>query len=86
MTEFVRLLRQVCALGEINLSPGESLDAIEGLDSLRLLQVVAHLEEHFQVEVDIEALNDLTRVGDVLAAISGARRVDASGGPGPDAA
>jgi acyl carrier protein len=68
-----RLLRRVCEQERMTLSPDTPLEDIPGIDSLRLLQAVALMEEHFQVEVDVVALEDLHVVADILGAISGAR-------------
>ena len=48
------------------------LDDVPGIDSLRLLQAVARLEETFRVEIDVVTLNHLETVRDVLDAICGA--------------
>jgi len=68
-----RLLGRLCEQDDPSLSPDMLLEDIPGIDSLRLLQAVALLEEHFQVEIDVVALNDLYRVQDILDAISKAR-------------
>jgi acyl carrier protein len=57
----------------LELSPDMRLADIPGMDSLRTIQAVAMLEEHFNVEVDVVALNDLRRVRDILDAIARAR-------------
>jgi acyl carrier protein len=72
LLELTRLLRQVAENQHIDITTDTLLDDIPGLDSLLLLQVVARLEEHFHVEVDVVALDGLRFVGDVVNAISGA--------------
>jgi acyl carrier protein len=71
--EFTKLLRRICEHDEMEIAAGTLLDDIPGIDSLRLLQAVAHLEDHFHVEIDTAALGDLRRVRDVLNAVSDAR-------------
>ena len=61
LIELTLLLRRICENETLELSPDTSLADIPGLDSLRVLQSVAHLEEHFQVEIDVAALDDLHR-------------------------
>jgi acyl carrier protein len=46
---------------------------------LRLLQAVAYLEQHFRVEIDVVALDDLSSVQDIVNAISRARPADEAG-------
>jgi acyl carrier protein len=68
--ELGKILRRVCAHEMPDLTPNTPLDEIPDIDSLRLLQAVAHLEEHFQVEIDVAALDDLSRVRDILNALA----------------
>ena len=67
------ILSRLCEHTPMTLSPDMLLEDIPGIDSLRLLQAVALMEEHFRVEVDVVALEDLRIVRDILAAISAAR-------------
>jgi acyl carrier protein len=71
--ELTTLLRRLCEHDDMELTADTWIDDIPGIDSLRLLQAVAHLEEHFHVEVDVAALTGLNRVQDILDAISRAR-------------
>lgn len=73
LVELTRLLRRICDDDRIELTIDMKLEDIPGIDSLRLLQVVAHLEEHFRVEIDVVALDDLCFVSDVLTALAAAR-------------
>ena len=66
----VPLLCRLCEQPALDLTPDTVLAEVPGIDSLRQLQAVAELEEHFGVEVDVAALDDLTTVGDVIAAIA----------------
>lgn len=45
------------------------LDALDGIDSLRLLETVALAEEHFAVQVDLGGLDGLATVGDIVRLI-----------------
>ena len=80
LAQLTKLLTRICEHDQVGLSAETMLDEIPGIDSLRLLQAVAHLEEHFDVEIDVKALEDLRRVHDILHAISTARRVDSAAG------
>jgi hypothetical protein len=77
LAELGTLLRRTCQYGEFELSVETWIADIPGIDSLRTLQAVAHLEEHFGVEVDLEALNNLLRVQDIVGAISQGRPMNA---------
>jgi acyl carrier protein len=78
-SELGRLLRRVCDHPIPDLSADTLLEQIPGIDSLRLLQIVAHLEEHFDVEIEIGALDDLSRARDIVRAVLAARPAGASG-------
>lgn len=71
------ILSRLCEQEPMTLLPDMLLEDIPGLDSLRLLQAVALMEEHFRVEVDVVALEDLHHVRDILAAITAARPMSA---------
>ena len=73
LAELTTLLRRICEDDRIELSADTRLEDVPGLDSLRRLQAVAHLEEHFGVEIDVVALDNLCCVQDILNAIAGAR-------------
>ena len=57
------------------LRPDMLLGDVPGLDSLRLVQAIALLEEHFDVEVNVVTLENLEHVHDVIEAISQAGAV-----------
>jgi acyl carrier protein len=73
------LLHRICKRERIELSTDTLLADIEGLDSLRLLQTIASLEDLFRVEIEVDALNDLTQVSDILGAIADAAPAPGSG-------
>jgi acyl carrier protein len=79
LLELARSLGQICEHSLEELHAGTVLEDIPGIDSLRLLQAVAHLEHHFRVEIDVIALDDLTSVRDVLNAVLMARQMDGGG-------
>ncbi len=81
LAELQNLLRRICEQDRLDLAPETRLDTIPGLDSLRLLQSVAHLEDHFNVEIDAGALEDLSVVADIVAAVTQARPRDPTGSP-----
>ena len=45
---------------------------VPNIDSLRLLQAIALLEEQFSIEIEVVALERLQRVRDIVAIISDA--------------
>jgi acyl carrier protein len=67
------LLLRLCKQSQPGLTRETSLEDVAGLDSMRILQVVALLEEHFHVEVDEVALHDLHTLGDIVDAITSGR-------------
>jgi acyl carrier protein len=69
------LFSDLCQQPSRALTPDMLLQDIPGIDSLRLLQAVALLEERFHVEIDVVALEDLHRVQDILDAIANARPI-----------
>ena len=78
LAKLTSLLTRLCEHDQTGLSAETMLDEIPGIDSLRRRQAVAHLEEHFEVEIDIKALEDLRQVHDIVHAISTARPADSS--------
>jgi acyl carrier protein len=73
LTELARSLRRICEHTQPELRADSMLEDLPGINSLRLLQAVAHLEQHFHVEIDVVALDELARVQDILNAVSRAR-------------
>jgi acyl carrier protein len=66
-------LRGICQNPLPDLTPETHLDELPGMDSLRVLHVVAMMEEQFGVEIDVGALDRLYQVQDVLRAVSTAQ-------------
>jgi acyl carrier protein len=66
--------RRVCQHPLPELSPDMYLDELPGMDSLRVLHVIAALEEQFGVQIDVAALDRLYRVRDVLDAVIAAEK------------
>jgi acyl carrier protein len=75
LAELARSLRRICEQSQPEVRADTRLDDLPGIDSLRLLQAVAYLEQHFRVEIDVVALDDLSSVQDILNAILQARPV-----------
>ena len=71
--ELAKLLRHLCNDEQLELEVDMPLEAIPGIDSLHLLQAVAHFEEHFRVEIDVVAIDAVYRVHDIVNAITAAR-------------
>ena len=67
------LLRRLCEDPLPGLAPETLLVDIPGLDSIRLLEAVALLEEELRVEIETAALDELHCVADILAAVACAR-------------
>lgn len=68
------MVAQICEQPALDLRPDTALADIPGIDSLRLLQAIALLEENCAVEIMIPALESVHRVGDVVDAILQASR------------
>jgi acyl carrier protein len=76
-------VRKICQHPLPGLAPETYLDELPGMDSLRVLHVVAMMEEQFGVEIDVTALDHMYQVRDVLHAVRTAQRVpDSAGTPG----
>lgn len=65
----VATLRRVCQHPLPALSPDTYLDELPGMDSLRVLHLIAALEEQFGAQIDVAALDRLYQVRDVLDAV-----------------
>ena len=67
-------ISEVVAIGEPAVAlPGDlPLAEVPNIDSLRLLQAIALLEEQFSIEIEVVALERLQRVRDIVAIISDA--------------
>jgi acyl carrier protein len=72
-------LRRLCQDPLPDLAADSFLDELPRMDSLRVLHVIAMLEDEYGVEIDVAALDGLRQVGDILRALRTAR-----GGPGLD--
>lgn len=64
-----QLLRRLCQERLVDLRPETRLDEVAGLDSLRLIEAVAQLEERFGVVIDTDNLAELRMVGDIARLI-----------------
>ena len=78
MPVLTAILRGLCEQDRLDLAPDMLLADIPGIDSLRILQAIALMEEHFAVEVDVIALESLFRVSDMIDIIT-----NACGAPAP---
>jgi acyl carrier protein len=67
------ILRRLCQHPLPDLAPETLLLDIPDLDSIRLLEAVALLEEELRVEIDTAMLDGLECVGDILRAVATAR-------------
>ena len=77
------IVRRVCQHPLPELAPDTYLDKLPNMDSLRVLHVVAMMEEQFGVEIDVTALDSMRQVMDVLNAVRAGKRVpDGAGTPG----
>jgi acyl carrier protein len=72
LVELISLLQRICECEGHCLTADTPLEDIPGIDSLRLLETVAHLEERFRVEIDTVALDDLRCVRDIVTMIAAA--------------
>jgi acyl carrier protein len=67
----VAILRRLCRDPLPDLTPDTRLDELPGMDSLRVLHVIAMMEEQFGVEIDVAALDGIHQVQDILRGIRG---------------
>jgi acyl carrier protein len=68
-------LRKLCQAALPELTLETHLDELPGMDSLRVLHAIALIEEQFEVEIDVAALDRMHRVQDILDAVRAARQV-----------
>ena len=73
LAALISLLRILCQNETLVPAMDTPLETIPEIDSLILLQVVAHLEEQFLVEIDVVAIDSMEHVGDIVNAICAAR-------------
>ena len=66
------MLCRVCGQAAVALPEDLLLAEVPNIDSLRLLQAIALLEEQFSIEIEVVALERLQRVRDIVAIISDA--------------
>lgn len=66
------MLCRVCERDAVTLPQDLLLAEVPNMDSLRLLQAIALLEETFSVEINVVALERLQRVRDIVELISDA--------------
>ncbi len=64
------ILRRLCQNRLTGLAPETILEELPGLDSLRLIEAMALLEDRFEVEIDTDALGGLRNVADIVKAIA----------------
>jgi acyl carrier protein len=65
--------RHVCQHPLPELSPDTYLDELPGMDSLRVLHLIAAWEDQLGVDIDVAALDRLYQVRDVLDAVLAAK-------------
>ena len=66
LAETADLLREICRAPGLPLDPTSRLEEIEPLDSLRLMETVAMLEDRFHVEIETGVLDSLVTVDDIV--------------------
>jgi acyl carrier protein len=67
------IFRKLCRHPLPDLTPETHLDELPGMDSLRVLQAIALMEEQFGVEIDVAALDRMYQVRDILRAVHASR-------------
>lgn len=73
LATFTAIVRRLAATPEMAVPVETALADLEGLDSLRLLEAMALSEARLGVEIDTNAMDSFTTVGDVIAALLAAR-------------
>jgi acyl carrier protein len=69
----IRILEQVTRRPQPAAAMATALHALDGLDSLRLLETVALAEEHFGVMVDTGGLGQMETLGDIVRLVAAGR-------------
>ena len=67
----IALLEEALAAAPGEVTPGLRLDAIEGLDSMGIVQFLGSLSDHLGVVVTVEELLACRTVADVVAVVEG---------------
>jgi acyl carrier protein len=70
----VRILEQVSRRPQPGCAMDTELHALDGVDSLRLLETVALAEEQFDVMVETGGLGQIETVGDIVRLVMAGRR------------
>lgn len=65
-------IRSLCAQPQRALSPETRLDDLADMDSLKWIETIAVLEERLNVEIDTQALEDLTTLDDIVTLLADA--------------
>jgi acyl carrier protein len=73
-------LRRLCQDPLPELTPDTHLDELPGMDSLRVLHVIALIEEQFGIEIDVAALDRMYQIQDILHAVRVAQGVAGTAG------
>jgi acyl carrier protein len=71
-------LRKICQDALPDLAPDTYLDELPNMDSLRVMHVIAMLEEQLGVEIDVAALDRLHQVHDIIKAVRTSQSAAAS--------
>ncbi len=74
-------LRTLCRDELPGLTPDTYLDELPRMDSLRMLHVIAMLEDRLGVEIDVAILEHMHQVRDLEAAVRTARNAAGTGQP-----
>lgn len=70
LTAIDAAIRKVRDPGPVSIEPGTRFDAV-GLNSLELVTVVFELEDHFQIAIKTEYLDDFVTVGEARDVVLG---------------
>ena len=55
---------------DVKLTPELSAKDVPGWDSFRFVSLIMAMEEHFQIKLDMDELNNLANIGDLVKVIT----------------
>ena len=67
--EFLRQLEEDLEISSTKLEPGTSISEIEEWDSLATMTTLALIDENFGLDIEINRMNNLEKIGDIIQII-----------------
>ena len=66
MDSFFGCMEEILDVPQGSIQPEDVLTSFQNFDSLALLQIIAELEEKYQVSIPMEEVKNIVRAGDFL--------------------